>query len=108
MSKAIARCGTMCPVKTVDNPGIVISHTCVDLTYHPSGMLMVRGVLVTFLLTTSTPSIMKMDKSQAKKTAPPKTGMAAQNSCARKAPEKYVLSMNGNKCAIALTQVTLL
>jgi hypothetical protein len=32
----------------------------------------------------------KKAKSPAKKTAPPKTGMAAQNSYARKAPEKYV------------------
>ncbi len=53
--------------------------------------------------TTST----KMAKSPAKKTAPPKTGMAAQNSCARKAPEKYVPRMKGNKYAIALTtQIT--
>jgi hypothetical protein len=39
----------------------------------------------------------KKTKSPAKKTAPPKTGMEAQNSCARKAPEKYVPSMKGNK-----------
>jgi hypothetical protein len=45
-------------------------------------------------------------KSPAKKTAPPKTRMAAQNSCARKAPEKYVPSMKGNNYAIALTQIT--
>jgi hypothetical protein len=35
----------------------------------------------------------KKAKSPAKKTAPHKTGMAAQNSCARKAPEKYVPSI---------------
>jgi hypothetical protein len=45
----------------------------------------------------------KKAKSPAKKTAPPaKTGMAAQNSHARKAPEKYVPSMKGNKYVIAL------
>jgi hypothetical protein len=49
----------------------------------------------------------KKAKSPAKKTAPPKTGMAAQNSRARKAPEKYVPSMKGNKYAIALTKITL-
>ncbi len=49
----------------------------------------------------------KKAKSPAKKTAPPKTGMAAQNSHAMKAPEKYVPSMKGNKNAIALTQITL-
>ncbi len=49
----------------------------------------------------------KKAKSPAKKTAPPKMGMAARNSCARKTPEKYVPSMKGNKYAIALTQITL-
>jgi hypothetical protein len=48
----------------------------------------------------------KKAKSPAKKTAPPKTRMAAQNSRARKAMEKYVPSMKGNKYAIALTQIT--
>ncbi len=48
----------------------------------------------------------KKAKSPAKKTAPSKTGMAAQNSHARKAPEKYVPSMKGNKYAIVLTQIT--
>jgi hypothetical protein len=48
----------------------------------------------------------KKAKSPAKKTAPPKTGMAAQNSCAKKAPEKYVSSMKGKKYAITLTQIT--
>jgi hypothetical protein len=48
----------------------------------------------------------KKAKSPAKKTAPPKTGMAAQNSRARTAPEKYVPSMKENKSAITLTQIT--
>ncbi len=47
----------------------------------------------------------KKAKSPAKKTTPHKMGMAAQNSCARKAPEKYVPSMKGNKFVIALTQI---
>jgi hypothetical protein len=49
---------------------------------------------------------LKKAKSPAKKTAPPKTGMAAQNSRAREVLEKYVPSMKGNKYAIALTQIT--
>ncbi len=50
----------------------------------------------------------KKVKSPVKKVASPKTGMAARNSWARKAPEKYVpTSMKGNKYAIALTQITL-
>ncbi len=48
----------------------------------------------------------KKAKSPAKKVAPPKTGMAAQNSHVRKAPEKYAPSLKGNKYAIALTQIT--
>ena len=48
----------------------------------------------------------KKAKSPSKKVAPLKTEMAAQNSCARKAPEKYVPTMKGNKYVIALTQIT--
>jgi hypothetical protein len=48
----------------------------------------------------------KKAKSPAKKTAPPQMGMAAQNSCARKALEKYVPSMKGKKYAIASIQIT--
>jgi hypothetical protein len=48
----------------------------------------------------------KKAKSPAKKTAPPRTGMAAQNSCARKAPEKYIPTIKGKKYAITLTQIT--
>ncbi len=50
----------------------------------------------------------KKAKSPAKKTAPPKTRIAARNSRARKAPEKYIPCMNGNKYVIAVTQITLL
>jgi hypothetical protein len=44
----------------------------------------------------------KKVKSPVKKVAFHKMGMAARNSWARKAPEKYVPSMKGNKYAIAL------
>ncbi len=57
---AMARCGMTCPVKTVGSPGIVISQLWVDLTFRPAGMLIVKGLLVILLLTTSTPSKMKM------------------------------------------------
>jgi hypothetical protein len=40
-------------------------------------------------------TIPKKAKSPVKKIAPPKTGMAKQNSCGRKAPERYVPSMKG-------------
>ncbi len=49
----------------------------------------------------------KKVKRPVKKAASPKMGMEAQNSWVRKAPEKYVPSMKGNKYAIALTQITL-
>jgi hypothetical protein len=61
ISNVIARCGTMCPVKTIGNPGIVKSQMYVDLTFRPYGMLMVKGLRLTCLLATSMPSIMKMD-----------------------------------------------
>jgi hypothetical protein len=48
----------------------------------------------------------KKARSPAKKIASSKTGMAAENSRARKAPKKYVPSMKGYKYAIALTQIT--
>jgi hypothetical protein len=48
----------------------------------------------------------KKVKSLVKKVASPKTGMETQNPWVRKAPEKYVPSMKGNKYAIALTQIS--
>ena len=38
-----------------------MSHACIDLTFLPSGRLMVRGFVATCLFATSTPSITKMD-----------------------------------------------
>ncbi len=37
MSDAIVNGGTMCPVNVVGRPGILISHTCVDWIFLPSG-----------------------------------------------------------------------
>jgi hypothetical protein len=53
-----------------------------------------------------TTSPKKVLNSPVNKVASPKMGMAAQHSWVRKAPEKYVPSMKGNKYAIALTQIT--
>ena len=39
----------------------MISHTCDDLTFLPSGKLIARGVSAGRLLTTSTPSMMNID-----------------------------------------------
>ena len=61
MSDATVKDGTMFPNKPVGNPGIIMSKTCVDLTFFPSGKLMMSGLVAMRLLSTSTPSIIKMD-----------------------------------------------
>ena len=59
----------MCPVSVTGNPGIVMLHACVDLTFLPSGRLTVRGFVATCLFATSTPSITKMDVAPVSATA---------------------------------------
>ncbi len=59
----------MCPVSVTGNPGILMSHACIDLTFLPSGRLMVRGFVATCLFATSTPSITKMDVAPVSATA---------------------------------------
>jgi hypothetical protein len=61
MSEAFLRSGTMCPVSVMGNPGILMSHACVNLTFLPSGWLTVRGFVANRLFATSTPSITKME-----------------------------------------------
>jgi hypothetical protein len=61
MSKAVLRSRRMCPVSVTGNPGIFMSHACVDLTFLPSGRLTMRGFVATRLYATSTPSITKME-----------------------------------------------
>ena len=60
-SDATERCGTMCPIKLVGRPGILISHVCDECTLRPSGKRIVNGRTATCLFSTSTPSITKMD-----------------------------------------------
>ena len=43
MREAINKPGTMCPVRIVDSPGMVISHTCVECTTFPFGRFMDKG-----------------------------------------------------------------
>lgn len=52
INEATVRLGTMWPVSTVGRPGIVMSHSCVDFTFVPSGRLMVSGCCATLLLST--------------------------------------------------------
>jgi hypothetical protein len=61
MRDAIVKDGTMCPVNIVGRPGILISHTCVDWTFVPSGKLIVRGDTTIHLLSMAAPSMMKME-----------------------------------------------
>ncbi len=51
----------MCPVEIGGNPGIVMSQMCVNHICHPSGTLICNGLLAGHLLTTPTPSMMKIE-----------------------------------------------
>jgi hypothetical protein len=61
MRDAIVNDGTMCPVNIIGRPGTLISHTCVDWIFLPSGKLIVRGDIAICLLSTAAPSMMKME-----------------------------------------------
>jgi hypothetical protein len=61
MRDAIVSDGMICHVSTVGRPGIVMSHTCVDHIVLPSGKFIVRADKAIRLLSTSAPSIMKID-----------------------------------------------
>ena len=61
MRDATVNDGTIWPNKVVGKPGMEMSHICDDLTFFPSGKFIVSGVVAIRLLTTSTPSMIKMD-----------------------------------------------
>ena len=69
MSDAIFKSGMIWPVKITGNPGIFMSHTCVDLIFLPSRRLTVSGFVANLLFSTSTPSITKMDVAPVSATA---------------------------------------
>jgi hypothetical protein len=69
ISKVVFRSGMMCPVSVTGNPGILMSHAFVDLTFLPSGRLTVRGFVAMHLFAASTPSITKMDAAPVSATA---------------------------------------
>ena len=69
MSDAIIKSGMMLPVQITGNPGIFMSHTCVDLIFLPSGRLTVSGFVANLLFSTSTPSITKIDVAPVSVTA---------------------------------------
>ncbi len=53
--------GTMWPVKTMGRPGIVMLHRCVDLTWLPSGKLIVNCFVAGQMFLMGVPFIMNMD-----------------------------------------------
>jgi hypothetical protein len=59
----------MCPVRVIGNPGILMSHTGIDLILLPSGRLTVSGFVANRLFSASTPSITKMDVAPVSATA---------------------------------------
>ena len=53
--------GTICPINTVGRPGIVMSHVCVDITFLPSGRLIVIGFNVGRIFSMGVPAMTKID-----------------------------------------------
>jgi hypothetical protein len=61
INNAIINLGTMCPVKIIGRPGIVMSHMCVDFTLLLSGKLIVNGCNKGRTLLTGVPSMINME-----------------------------------------------
>ena len=61
INDAIDNLGTMCPVKIVGRPGIVMLHMCVDFTLLPSGKLIVNGCNEGLKLLTGVLSMINME-----------------------------------------------
>jgi hypothetical protein len=58
---AIAKYRTMCLVRTVGRPGMLLLNMCNDVSRCPSGRLIISGFVAGHLLKMSTPSVMKID-----------------------------------------------
>ncbi len=58
---AINNLGTMCPVKTMGRPGIVMSQRCVDLIWLPSGKFIVNCFVAGQTFLTGVPSTTNMN-----------------------------------------------
>ena len=61
ISDAIDNLGTTCPTNTIGNPGIVMSHVCVDFTFVPSGRLIVSGCIAGRRFSHGVPSMMNIE-----------------------------------------------
>ena len=60
-SEAIDKPGTICPVRIIRRPGMLMSLMCVECTISPLGRLMVRGSSAGRVLDMGVPAITKMD-----------------------------------------------
>ena len=58
---AIAKPGTMCPVRIFGNPGMIMSHMCIDFTMPPFGRLILRGAAVVHTLFMGVPTMTNME-----------------------------------------------
>jgi hypothetical protein len=61
MREAINNPGIMCPVRVVDNPGMVISHTCIECTTSPLGRFMDKGFVIRQKNSMGVPTITKTE-----------------------------------------------
>ena len=69
MSEAMDNPGTMCPVKIIGRPGMLMLHMCVEYRILPVGRLMVRGSSAGRMLDMGVPAITKMDVAPVSATA---------------------------------------
>jgi hypothetical protein len=60
---AIDNLATMCLVKTMGRPGIVMSQRCVNLTWQPFGKFILNCFVAGQMFVTGVPSIMNMDNA---------------------------------------------
>ena len=61
INNAMDSLGTTCPTSTVGSPGIVMLHVCVDITFVPSGRLIVSGRTAGRRFLHGVPSIIKIE-----------------------------------------------
>ena len=61
INDAIDSLDTTCPTRIFGSPGIVMSHVCVDITFVPSGRLIVSGRTARSRFLHGVPSMMKIE-----------------------------------------------
>ena len=61
ISEAIDKLETICPVRIIGRPGMLMLHMCMECTLLPLGRLMVRGSSAGRMLDMGVPTITKMD-----------------------------------------------